>query len=480
MAASTKAVITLEARREDSGGYPFTFESLDDPDWWLRFPKTVRPQVTREEAEHHIQETMDGENAIRQFIAQAADVYRGSRFDRVGIVFLATEAPDAVTTYVKKDDSFAIGLDHSMTVLFSVVFSALLDAKIRYEENLTWVMALHDFVVKIFARRSSSAIDERILERRYSPTLEAYSKKASTIAERFLVAHELGHIYLDHPNQKRMLLASLPANVDKEAELAKFDQKAEFEADEWGAQLLRQAAGTDSLNLALANYVPQIYFGIFSMARQLYVPRDVFGKVLRDSHPDPWERTIRLAKWAASGEKEPLAAGDYSKKCQLLAELFSAIAYERHNPVFLGAAGDFRRRLAEAPPSPEELAKRVPLSERLERFSGYIMNSAFIRRALLQISAFYYLASVAALASRADYPSFLLLLSVAGLILATLCFKLSAYTTRQRWSAASYGESFGLLPRGGIYIAQTAFLLKISAFAFCIVAVVLGLVFSIR
>jgi hypothetical protein len=480
MAASTKAIITLEARREDSGGYPFTFESLDDPDWWLRFPETVRHDVTREEAEHHIREIMDRENAIRQFIAQSAGLFEGSRFDRVGVVFLATDAPDAVTTYVQKDNSFAIGLDHSMTVLFSVVFSALLDAKIRCDENLTWVMALHDFVLKIFARQSSSAIDQRILERRYAPSIEAYAKEAAAMAERFLVAHELGHIYLGHLHQRRMLLVSLPANADREAELAKFDQNAEFEADEWGARLLRQAAGTDLLSLALASCVPQIYFGIFSMARLLYVPRDVLGKVLRDSHPDPWERTNRLVKCAASDEKKPSASADYNEKLQLLAGLFSAIAFERYDPVFLGAAEVFRRRLAEVPPWPEDIAKRLPFSERLERFSGYFENSAFIRRALLEISAVYYAASAAALALRADYPSFLLLLSVTGLVLGTSCFKIAAYSTRQRWSAASYGESFGLLSRGGVYIAQTAFLLKISAFAFFIVALVFGSLFLLR
>ncbi len=480
MAALPRAVITLEARREDSGGYPFTLESLDDPNWWLRLPETVRHQVTREEAKHHIQEILDAENAIRQFISQAAGLYKESRFNRVGIVFFATEAPDAVTTYVKKDDSFAIGLDHSMTVLFAVVFAALLDAKIRHEDNLTWVMALYDFVVMIFARQYSPGIDQRILERRYSPTIEAYTKKAAAMAERFLVAHELGHIHLDHPNQRRMLLASLPANADKDVELAMFDQNAEFEADEWAAQLLRQTSDADPLSLALASYVPQIYFGIFSMARQLYVPHDVLGKVLRDSHPDPWERTIRLAKLAASDEKKASAIAGSSEKCQLLAGLFSAVADERHNAAFLSAARVFRRRLAEAPPSPEELTKRLPLSERLERFSGYFTNAAFIRRILLYTNAVYYFASAAALASRADYPAFLLVLSVIGLVLAALCFKLSAYTARQRWIAASYGESFKLLPRGGVYIAQTAFLLKFSAVGFCIAAIVLGSVYFLR
>jgi hypothetical protein len=476
MTASTRAVITLEARR-DAGDYPFKLENLDDPGWWLRFPEIVREKITREEAIHHLREIEDEEKVIRQFIAQAARLYETAGFDRIGFVFLSTDAPDAVTTYVQKDDSFAIGLDHSMTVLFSVVFSALLDAKLLQKKNLTWVMALHDFVFKIFAKQHSPAVDQRILQRRYAPTIEIYTKKASAMAGKFLIAHELGHVYFDHPKQKRLLLASLLAEDDKDAKLAKFDQNAEFEADEWGAQLLRQTAGSDPLSLALVSYIPQIYFGVFSMARQLYVPRDVFGQVLRDSHPDPWERTIRLAKSAASAETKPSDPADYGKKCRILAELFSAIGDERHDSVFLGAAADFRRRLAEVPPSPDDLSKRVPLSRRLEKFSAYCEQSAFVRWVLLRTNIVYYLASAAALWSRTDQRWPLLLLALISVMLAFICFKLAAYTAARRWNAAAYGESFGLLPRGGIYIAQTAFFLRVSAWAFCIAAVVHAVMF---
>jgi hypothetical protein len=471
-------MMTLEAMR-DSGDYPFTFENLDDPDWWRRFPDSVRERITQEEAAHHIQEILDGEEAIRQFILQAASLYKGSGLDRAGIVFLSTDAPDGITAYVKKDHSFAIGLDHSMTVLFSVVFSSLLDSAIRRKENLTWVMALHDFVAKIFAKQYSPAMDQRILERRYAPTIEAFATKATTMAERFLIAHELGHIYLDHPKQRRALLASLTEGADKGAALVKFDQDAEYEADAWGAQLVRRITGTDPLGLALANYVPQIYFGIFSMARQLYVPRDVLGRVLRDSHPDPWERTQRLASQAVSS-KNPLDAADYDRHCGLLSQLFSVIADERHNPVFLGAAAVFRRRLAEAPPSPDKLRERLSLPERLQRYSSHTETAAFVRQALLQVNVIYYVASAAALWSRADHPWLSFSISVIGLALAAVCFRLSAYMAAQRWTVAAYGESFGLLPRGGIYIGQAALLLKISAYAFCIAALVLGLMFFLQ
>lgn len=477
MRTLTWAVIAMEGRRESSE-YPFTLKSIDDPNWWLRIPAEAR-NMDRDLARRYIQEIQDDEERDRQFIVQVGSLFKDSGFDRVGFMFLATDSPDALTQYVAKDHSFAIGLDQTMVVLFSFVFAPLMNARLTNRANLSWVMPLHDFVLKMFARQEYPEIDRRILTLGgENPGLDPFVKIARAAAEQFLIAHELGHVFYNHPKKKsdlRLLVAECGGSGD---DIAKFDQIAEYEADDWAAQLVVRIAGDDPTKKALAYYIPAIYFGIFALARQLYEPRDVLGQVLRDSHPNPWTRAERLKNQITLNEEDrhnPLIA--------LLSDLFGLIAQEWANPSFQESAEILRQRLATAPPSPLELQKRLPLERRLETFASNLEWAAFGRQVLLIINVAFYAAAIALVWSHLEDRENLLLkwlllpASAIGVVLAVACSKFAVYSAIRRRRTSAFGESFGLLPSSGVSLAIFTFFLRVSRVMFFIAAVILALMF---
>jgi hypothetical protein len=438
-----------------------------------------------------MEEMLKREEKPRQFIGNIAHRLNTARLNRVDFMFLAGDIPEAVTYYVDNDESYAIGLDHSWIILFSTVFSSLLHARLKGEKSLYWVMSLHDTAVMSFANKSSPEIDNRILKRGQEQLyLQGITKKAEETAEQFLIAHELGHIHLNHFQTKKALRIASTDPDTKEDVISRFEQSAEYEADDWAAHLLEQIAGDDPLEKVLAYHVPSIYLGIVALLNQLYVPRDLsiylgifelkkqlfvpLGEQLRqklmDSHPEPWSRAERLEHRIPTdetGPADPLA--------RALADLRRLLARERTYPPFRAAAAKLRARLEEAPPHPKVLQKKV--SEQILR-NAYVFSLerfARYRHALGRVNVFYYGACVVAVWLSSSYlNSSLTKLLFGALSLTGFGLAGGSHWAARRanvWRAHIYavGEAVGIMT--GAHVSQLRFLLKISSYLFAAAAI---------
>jgi hypothetical protein len=462
----TDASIALKARRR-AKPYPFTLENLEDPAWWQRMPEPVR-LMNRDVARRYVQKMQDDEESNRQFIALVGARQNIRDSDRIDFSYLATNEPDALTIHVPEDNSYAIALDQTMSVFFDYVFSSLLDACYLRHKNLTWVEPMLDFVLKSIARQESLRIDQKILSRQRLEiaALETFKELARSMAEQFLILHELAHIALDHTN-KRAALAVASGNA-RDA-LAKFDQDAEYEADDWAANVLWQSAVDDAVKRPLAAYIPALYFGLFALARQLYFPRDVLGEALRDAHPNPWGRAQRLKRQVVHGSSSPVAP--------VLADALSRVEREWRNPSFKVAAWRLRRRLEKAPPHPEELEKRVPFEDRMRAFEADLIWAKVRRRLLGYANLMFYGAIGMMLLSRRDQLSnYAPALATLAVVLVIACFYVASASKQRRWHAQAYAESLSL-PARAIYIGQLTLLLNVSAFGFGLSAFVLAVMY---
>jgi hypothetical protein len=276
---------------------------------------------------------------VRDFLVEMTGRYPGSRFEELGITFFNTDAPNAVVLHDRDDDSYAIGIDYGMIFLFSGVFGTLLHSQLRNIENLNWVLALVDVVLFLFWNQKEGLQQRshrQLVEQHY---LQAVSSRALEMTFKFLVAHELGHIYLGHFRDKQSSrLSAIGVGSDRD-EISTFDHDAEFAADAWSARVLRDIAGDSPVEQALARYIPSLYFGVYSLASTMYVARTPLGKYVSDTHPDAWVRSQRLLPT----DCEPLASPD--SMAQAIADLPRRIATERESESFHAAVADMQIRL---------------------------------------------------------------------------------------------------------------------------------------
>jgi hypothetical protein len=338
MAKKSRALIALEAQGTFAE-YPFdpsqmgaSYTRLDSAvDRGQECRGLDQKQITQQSAEHV--------TFVRDFLVEMTGRYPGSRFEELGITFFNTDSPNAIVLHDRDDDSYAIGIDYGMIFLFSGVFGTLLHSQLLNMENLNWVLALVDVVLFLFWNQNEG-LQQRshreFLEQRY---LQAVSSRALEMTFKFLVAHELGHIYLGHFRDKQSSRLSAVGTGSDRDEISTFDHDAEFAADAWGAKVLREIAGDSPVEQALARYIPSLYFGIYSLASTMYVARTPLGKYVNDTHPDAWVRSQRLLPT----DSEPLTSRD--SMAQAIADLPRRIAAERDSESFHAAVADMQIRL---------------------------------------------------------------------------------------------------------------------------------------
>ncbi len=340
MARPTRALIALEAQGRFAD-YPIEDRLVREAFQGAGELQGERLQAARDLLKDlTTRDNRQHEQFVRQFFTDMGGRYPRSGFDRLGFVFFNTDSPDAIALHDREDDSYAIGLDYGMIGLFAFTFTPLLHSRLRNLENLTWVSALVDIVLLQF-----HGYREGVQRRSYSRMIEGhYLNEVGSLAlqmvVKFVLAHELGHIHLGHfKDQQATRLNALGTGGESE-EISTFAHAAEYEADAWAAQVLRQLAGPGAVEVALAHYVPAIYFGIFALAKALYVPRTPLGRHIRDAHPDPWQRAQRLLPTdvPGTGAPDPLASA--------IGDLLGLIAAEGSNSTFAFAADWLRSRLA--------------------------------------------------------------------------------------------------------------------------------------
>ncbi len=285
------------------------------------------------------------EQFVREFLFAMARRYPNSGFETVGFAFFNTDSENAITFHVPQDDSYAIGLDYGMPSIFAFTFPTLLHVKLQGRSNLEWLLALCDIVQRQFyadgrvgeveARTKERAM-KRMIQENY---LEKESSQALEMVFKFLIAHELGHIHLGHFKTKKATHLSTVQPGNDNADVSTFDHAAEYEADAFAMQALREIAGDSPIQQTLARHVPSIFFSIFTIAKMLYQPMTPLGRHFNSSHPDSWSRAQRLLPPASEkgNSSDPII--------RAISDLPEVIATERNTPEFNSATADIQMRI---------------------------------------------------------------------------------------------------------------------------------------
>ena len=283
-----------------------------------------------------------------------------ARFDKIAFEFVAIQTPNAIEVHDRMDGSYAIGIDPSL----QSGWGYLIDCAhffYRLNEPLLFARFVADLV-------QSSVIHIPLSEERNQEHLDyvrftklnppVWSDWCHSIVAKFLIGHEMGHIFLNHFANGAGCRFQLAQDGGKPAVFSAFNHALEFEADAWAAKaLLVNKASSVTHNLS-ARTIPAVCLSLMAMMDDFYAPTDPLGKIIYDSHPPPAERAVKLQLMGAlpTGVSMPMA--DF----QALQKLPAFINSIRADPAFKKYTQWFRSR-----------TKRV---ERMKKWPHWLLTIA--------------------------------------------------------------------------------------------------------
>jgi hypothetical protein len=153
--------------------------------------------------------------------------------------------------------------------------------------------------------------ENALLLREHTPPMVAQlADLLAPEAARFLLAHEVGHICLDHFARGHPSLLALHPDAPSRA-VSAFDHELEFEADAWAAETTLQVAGDDVQRQTLAVVTPLLFFAMMAFVDRLHTTTNPLGQTLRASHPSAHERLRR--RWRFASEQTHIPPNDAMK-----------------------------------------------------------------------------------------------------------------------------------------------------------------------
>jgi hypothetical protein len=252
----------------------------------------------------HIQQEVDGRRrAILDFMGTLGQEFPNVRFAQVGFDFIATQIPNAFAIHVSEDNSYAIGLDPTLHETFTWLVVAAHWTFLRGKADV-FMQLVVDLVRLSFLNLPAPPEKGDWLTQFAQAMIAEYEDLGlghwvSAILARFLVAHEMGHIYLGHFDKGQAQKMRFVPTRGAEDEVTGFDTAEENQADDWAAKAVLQLAKTGVLENVLARTAPAILFSILALVEDLYWPSTALGVHMRRTHPPAAERAAALGRIGA-------------------------------------------------------------------------------------------------------------------------------------------------------------------------------------
>jgi hypothetical protein len=264
------------------------------------------------------------------------------RLDNLEFEFVDSGTPNAVVSHVRADKSFAIGMDPRL----DGVLAWLIDfAYVTYRKNAPeeFLQIVTDSVQSTFLRIPLSQ-KANAFYLNYVKVAEScrpsWRDWIGPMVAKFLIGHEIGHIYLDHFANGQAACLRLNPQVDRDDEISAFDYRLEFEADAWAANSMIGGGTGGVLSNLTSRTIPSILFSIFAVIDDLYEPSTTIATTLQKSHPPAWERATELSKIGALAPDVKIPMKDLDALFHISGFINSA----RLSPNFQEFAGRFRKR----------------------------------------------------------------------------------------------------------------------------------------
>jgi hypothetical protein len=301
---TTLAQMNLAQYRE---GYPYGAAAFHDLSTDAAAQEAARLGVRSAQAAAFLADLVDTSmmEDERVLVAQLA-AYSGRDLSSVAVDHLFVPSPTAITFYDPNDDSFAIGFDPGM---WQVLCFLYLDAALGQRADSPQLFLV--FATKtvgwfwVGAGKATAAqdIDFTIeFTRAAAPDFWSFAKDVVETSISFTIAHEVGHIVLDHLTGPHAHELRLGPHLDKRGVVSAMDSyEAEHDADAWAAEALLALAKDDFKKQTLAVSVPALSFALLAVASAMHEPAsEELARLIGDMHPPDAERARRLARLAAT------------------------------------------------------------------------------------------------------------------------------------------------------------------------------------
>jgi hypothetical protein len=293
-----------------------------------------------------IHQMVDGRRkAILDFMAALAREYPNVRFAELGFDFIATRIPNAFAIHASEDNSYAIGLDPTLHEMFTWLVLAA-QWTFRRGQTDAFVQLVVDFVRLSFLNLPAPPEKRAV----YSQFVKVMLKENEAVGlgdwvlailARFLVAHEMGHVYLGHFNKGRAKKMRFVPASGREDEVSGFDTEDEYQADDWAAKGVLQLAKTGVVENLVARTAPAVFFSILAMVEDLCRPTTALGAHMRRTHPPAAERAAALRRIGVLQKPIPLP-----EELSILFALPELISSQRATPRFQKLARMHREHYA--------------------------------------------------------------------------------------------------------------------------------------
>jgi len=199
----------------------------------------------------------------------------------ISIDFFFTDSPQAFTLYVKEDRSYAIGIDFRYIILIQEAGFAAIDAvstgsinkTVSREAAIGFLIVLQNNINRI-----NGIVNDRILKNannylEYQRKRRHWNEITQTLTfftSWFVIAHEFGHIVLDHfDGEDSSLFHKLDSNT-KADEISTFAHKKEYDADKWAFKCLQNEFLKQDFLENYEQMTPLIFFTIYDIIQSMF------------------------------------------------------------------------------------------------------------------------------------------------------------------------------------------------------------------
>jgi hypothetical protein len=253
---------------------------------------------------------LDWERSLVTALGSAA----GRDLSDVDVTHVFIDSPNAVTLFDPNDRSYAIGIDpgywHAIAFLY-------LDAALGQRVNdPRWFLLLATKTVQWIWIGSETDwtqdLDNTVRRiQETAPDLWGLARDVVNTAIAFTIAHEVGHIVLDHLEGPHATDLRLTDRRPASRASAMDSKDQELEADAWAADALFEWAGDDFKKRTLMVSVPALCFCLTALASEMRAPAtNAIARATADTHPSGMTRAqaLHTRARARASEVEPSGA----------------------------------------------------------------------------------------------------------------------------------------------------------------------------
>ncbi len=233
--------------------------------------------------------------------------FPGNKNVKFSVMHVRTGSPNAFVCDHESDKSMVLGFDTSFFDYFKIALIAGVyyceeiscDVKNQEIKCFEFLELAKSISLAFRGRESGRMFGKQVnvllksIENKYPGQLAHFLQYSDFVylpTLCFIVAHEIGHIKLNHTKSSGQMKYT-ELSSDK-AQLLVFKHKQELDSDEWGFFALSSFERTEGFKL-LYSKAPALFFAVLLVFEKFCQPQTDLGKQIHSTHP-PLEERINL------------------------------------------------------------------------------------------------------------------------------------------------------------------------------------------